>query len=116
LGPETLLKTGICSFLCTDSPCRFESCQCQSIHPGKTGAPKRGNETKRGKTKMKVFTYLIYIIFWESLTIGGFSYLIFFKGISEVWFIVAIVLSAMGYKPSEWGKLFIQKNRWGKNE
>ena len=56
------------------------------------------------------FTYMIYIIFWESLTIGGCAYLIFFKGYSGWWFILAILLSTLAYSPEKWNVLFNKKD------
>lgn len=47
-------------------------------------------------------TYLIYIIIWETMVLGGFGYIIFWLGHSAWWIIVAIVLSGAAYKPERW--------------
>ena len=52
-----------------------------------------------------IITYLIYIIFWESLVLGGGVYLIFFKGHSGWWIIIVLMLSAAAYKPQSWNQL-----------
>ena len=59
---------------------------------------------------MKAITYLIYIIFWEGLTIGGCSYIVFFKGENPYWFILAILLSISCFKPASWNLLFNKFN------
>jgi len=59
---------------------------------------------------MKVLTYLIYVIFWEALTIGGCAYLVFWQGQHGAWFILAVVLSSMGYSPSKWNDMFTPKS------
>jgi hypothetical protein len=51
-------------------------------------------------------TYLIYIVLWESLTIGGCSYLVFWRGRSGWWFVLAIVLSMSAYSPEKWKTLW----------
>lgn len=52
---------------------------------------------------MKSLTYLVYIIFWESLTIGGTGYVVFGLGHSGWWFVLGIFLSAMGtISPAGW--------------
>lgn len=58
---------------------------------------------------MKIFlviTYLIYIIFWETLTIGGCAYIVFKCGKSGWWFVLAVLLSMACLKPHKWQMLF----------
>jgi hypothetical protein len=52
--------------------------------------------------KMKYLTYLLYIIFWELLVIGGAGYAVFIKGASGWWFLLAIYLSSVAYSPKKW--------------
>ncbi len=54
---------------------------------------------------MKDKTYLIYIIFWETLTIGGGSYIVFATERSGWWMLLAVLLSMGAYSPKEWKKL-----------
>lgn len=51
---------------------------------------------------MKYITYLLYIILFESLVLGGTGYAVFMLGFSGYWFILAILISASAYKPSAW--------------
>ena len=51
---------------------------------------------------MKYFTYLIYIIFWETLVIGGCGYAVFVLGFTGWWFALAVVLGSMAYSPLKW--------------
>ncbi len=55
---------------------------------------------------MKAITYLIYILAWEFLVIGGCAYLVFWRGLSGAWFVLAIFLSACAYSPDRWNELF----------
>ena len=41
---------------------------------------------------MKEVTYLIYIIFWESLIFGGTGYIVFGLGYSGWWLLAAVFL------------------------
>ena len=54
---------------------------------------------------MRALTYLIYIVIWEAATLGTCTYLVFWKGYSGWWFLLAILLSTMAYKPSSWNQL-----------
>lgn len=51
-------------------------------------------------------TYMIYIIVWQALVIGGFGYVVFGLNRSEWWMLLAFLLSASAYKPKSWLKLF----------
>lgn len=51
---------------------------------------------------MKELTYLIYIIFWESLIFGGTGYAVFVLGHSGWWFVLAIILGGSAYSPMKW--------------
>jgi hypothetical protein len=51
---------------------------------------------------MKEITYLIYIVFWESLVFGGIGYAVFFQDRSGWWFLLAILLGGMVYSPLKW--------------
>ena len=53
----------------------------------------------------KVITYLIYIIFFLSMTIGGTAYVVFVMGKSPWWFVLGFIFS-LGYtRPAEWETL-----------
>lgn len=58
---------------------------------------------------LTVITYLIYIILWKGLIIGGCSYIVFGLGRSGWWFLLAVMLSAAAYNPSHWRKLWDDK-------
>ena len=51
------------------------------------------------------WTYFLYIIFWETLTIGGSGYAVFGLGRSGWWLVLGIIMSGSGYHPSSWAKL-----------
>lgn len=51
---------------------------------------------------MKYLTYLIYIIFWETLTLGGTGYAVFLLGFSGWWFLLAVILGGCAYSPLKW--------------
>lgn len=57
---------------------------------------------------MKEITYLIYIIFWESLTMVGTAYVVFGLDYSAWWWLLGILLSGCAYRPEMWmhGKSF----------
>ena len=57
---------------------------------------------------MKILTYLIYIILWEGFILGGCAYIVFWKGFSGWWFLLAGLLSSAAYKPSAWAILYNQ--------
>lgn len=51
---------------------------------------------------MKYLTYLIYIILWEGLVLGGTGYAVFVLGHSGWWFVLAVIMSAGAYPPRKW--------------
>lgn len=51
---------------------------------------------------MKYITYLIYIVFYELLILGGTAYAVFVLGASGWWFALAIFMSGAAYKPQQW--------------
>lgn len=51
---------------------------------------------------MRELTYLIYIVFWESLVFGGTGYAVFVLGASGWWFALAVLLGCMAYSPLKW--------------
>lgn len=51
---------------------------------------------------MKHVTYLIYILIYETLVIGGAGYAVFVLGHSGWWFLLAALLSAGAYRPQAW--------------
>ena len=55
---------------------------------------------------LAVTTYLIYILLWEGLLIGGCSYVVFWRGESGWWFALAVLLSGSAYAPKKWAELF----------
>jgi len=54
---------------------------------------------------MSALTYLAYIVFWESLTLGGCAYLVFWRKASGWWFALAVILSGLAYTPEQWAAL-----------
>lgn len=58
---------------------------------------------------MFALTYLIYLLVWESLVIGGCAYVVFWRGQSGWWFLLAVILSSGAYSPEKWRKLFDHK-------
>ena len=52
-----------------------------------------------------IISYLIYILVWEVLILGGCTYLVFWKGASPWWFVLAVLLSCASYGPEKWAKL-----------
>ncbi|MDO9402054.1 MAG: hypothetical protein Q7T46_11505 [Polaromonas sp.] len=51
---------------------------------------------------MKELTYLIYIIFWESLIFGGTGYAVFVLDRSGWWFLLALFIGGTAYSPLKW--------------
>ena len=51
---------------------------------------------------MAYVTYLIYIVLFEALVLGGCGYAVFVLGHSGWWFVLAVVLSAAAYRPTNW--------------
>ena len=51
---------------------------------------------------MKYLTYLIYIIIYETLVVGGCAYAVFVLGHSGWWFLLAVAMSGSAYSPERW--------------
>ena len=51
---------------------------------------------------MKYLTYLIYIVLFEGMVLGGTGYAVFVAGFSGWWFLLAIYVSAHAYSPAKW--------------
>ena len=51
-------------------------------------------------------TYLLYIVFWESMVLGGIGYAVFVLGKSPWWMLYAIILSFAAYSPKKWGEMY----------
>jgi hypothetical protein len=62
-------------------------------------------ENQKFSSHFITITYLIYIIFWETLVIGGCAYIVFGLHYSGWWFILAVALSQAAYRPKQWYSL-----------
>jgi hypothetical protein len=51
---------------------------------------------------MREVTYLIYILCYEALVLGGTGYAVFVLGHSGWWFLLAFGLSSSAYSPLKW--------------
>lgn len=51
---------------------------------------------------MNALTYLIYILAFETLVLGGCGYAVFVLGHSGWWFLPAVLLSGCAYGPGKW--------------
>lgn len=51
---------------------------------------------------MREFTYLIYVILWESLVVGGTGYAVFVLDYSGWWFLLAAIFSGSAIQPKDW--------------
>ncbi len=54
---------------------------------------------------MNSITYLIYIVLYETLILGGCGYAVFVLGASGHWFWLALLLSGSAYTPEKWAAL-----------
>lgn len=54
------------------------------------------------KNNFIAITYLIYIVLYETLIIGGCGYVVFVLGHSADWWFLAVLFSAGAYKPNTW--------------
>lgn len=52
-----------------------------------------------------VLMYLIYIIIWEAMVLGGFGYVVFVLGKSGWWMLLAVLMSMSAYNPKSWRQL-----------
>ena len=48
------------------------------------------------------WTYLIYILVFETLVLGGTGYAVFVLDHSGWWFLLAILIGSMAYSPRKW--------------
>jgi hypothetical protein len=55
--------------------------------------------------ELKALTYLIYIVLWEGMVIGGTGYAVFVLGHSGWWFLLSVALSINIYSPGAWAQL-----------
>lgn len=55
---------------------------------------------------LTVITYLIYIVLWEALVIGGSAYVIFWLNKSPWWILLGIFLSGCSMSPAKWRQLW----------
>ena len=51
---------------------------------------------------IRFISYLIYIIFFETLVLGGTGYAVFVLGHSGWWFALAALFSSAAYPPAKW--------------
>jgi hypothetical protein len=64
------------------------------------------NTTKGAvSSRFIVITYLIYIIIWQAMVLGGLGYVVFGLGESGWWMLLAVFLSASAYSPEDWRHL-----------
>jgi len=49
-----------------------------------------------------IITYLIYIIFWEILCLGGGAYMVVHFNRSGWWMLLAVILGSACFKPHTW--------------
>lgn len=61
------------------------------------------------KNNFIAITYLIYIVLYEILIIGGCGYVVFVLGHSENWWWLAVLFSMGAYKPHTWHELLTGK-------
>ncbi len=52
---------------------------------------------------MNIWAFAIYSIFYELIIWGTFSYGVFYKGRSELWFLAALFMSACQLRPKSFG-------------
>lgn len=57
-------------------------------------------------SKFITITYMVYIILYNSLIVGGFGYVVFWRGENPWWMLLAFLLSNATYSPKKWKKLF----------
>jgi hypothetical protein len=58
---------------------------------------------------MKILSFLIYTILFETLVLGGCGYVVFHLHESGWWFILAVLCSILQIKPEGWSKLWDNK-------
>lgn len=55
---------------------------------------------------MKIASYVIYVIAFEALVLGGCGYAVFWRGASGGWFLLAVLISSAAYPPERWSALW----------
>lgn len=70
-----------------------------------TPAPQKPHtETEKGGSmKTRIWAFVIYSIFFESVVWGLFGWAVFVKGFSGWWMLAAIIISGCQIKPSSFG-------------
>jgi hypothetical protein len=63
--------------------------------------------------KTRIWAFVIYSIFFEAIVWGLFGYVVFWKGYSGWWIVLALAISAAQIKPSDFG---ITKKEVDKND
>jgi len=63
--------------------------------------------TSKISSRFIVITYMIYIITWECLVIGGLGYVVFELNRSGWWMLLAVMLSMEAYTPKQWRQLVV---------
>lgn len=58
---------------------------------------------------MRIASYMIYLVFYETLTIGGTAWVVFIQGQSGWWWILGVIFSAGCIKPERWTTLWDEK-------
>ena len=61
---------------------------------------------KNVSSRFIAITYMLYIIAWEGLVIGGCGYVVFALNRSGWWFVLGVLLSVSAYTPKKWRQLF----------
>jgi len=51
---------------------------------------------------MKAVTYLVYILAFEAIVLGGAGYIVFGLGRSPWWMLLALMVSGAAYRPAQW--------------
>lgn len=54
-------------------------------------------------------TYLIYVLAYETLTLGGTAYAVFVLNHSGWWFVLGVVLSSGCFMPKRWRELWFSR-------
>jgi hypothetical protein len=86
----------------------------QKVIRNKTMAATEKSSGQRNKTMKRtnyfiVWTYLLYVLFYETLVIGGCGYVVFGLGHSGWWFLLAVLFSCGTYSPERWHGLLTGK-------
>lgn len=55
---------------------------------------------------MKILSYVVYILAFETLVLAGCGYAVFVQGHSGWWFLLAVIVSGAAYPPERWSSLW----------